>query len=92
LPTVPEGGAILAWHEVPGKAPSKEPSRRVRYEGAQLIPEVFLGAMNWACEIPSHRTLRDGLLGVALIPGTSCQATIAPSLRDFRHRLYLGCR
>jgi hypothetical protein len=30
----------------------------------------------------SHRTLRDGSFGVALSPGTSCQATIAPSLRD----------
>ena len=32
----------------------------------------------------SHRTLRDGpLLGG--VPGTSCQATIAPSLRDKSH-------
>ena len=30
----------------------------------------------------SHRTLRDGSFGAALSPGTSCQATIAPSLRD----------
>src|SRR6202162_2594881 len=29
----------------------------------------------------SHRTLRDGFWGGA-VPGTSCQATIAPSLRD----------
>ena len=29
----------------------------------------------------SHRTLRDGVWGGA-VPGTSCQATIAPSLRD----------
>jgi hypothetical protein len=28
---------IVAWHEVPGKASSKEPSRRVRYDRAQLI-------------------------------------------------------
>ena len=33
---------IVAWHEVPGKRPPKEPSRRVRYDRAQLIPEVFL--------------------------------------------------
>ena len=33
---------IVARHEVPGKRPSKEPSRRVRYDRAQLIPEVFL--------------------------------------------------
>jgi hypothetical protein len=30
----------------------------------------------------SYRTLRDASFGVALSPGTSCQATIAPSLRD----------
>jgi hypothetical protein len=33
---------IVAWHEVPGKRTSKEPSRRVRYERALLIPEFFL--------------------------------------------------
>ena len=32
---------IVARHEVPGKRPSKEPSRRVRYDRAQLIPQVF---------------------------------------------------
>ena len=30
---------IVAWHEVPGKAPPKEPSRRVRYDRAQRIPD-----------------------------------------------------
>jgi hypothetical protein len=30
----------------------------------------------------SHRTLRDGSFGVATFPGTSCQTTIVPSLRD----------
>jgi hypothetical protein len=33
---------IVARHEVPGKDPSKEPSRRVRYDRVQLIPQVFL--------------------------------------------------
>jgi hypothetical protein len=33
---------IVARHEVPGKRPSKETSRRVRYDRALLIPEVFL--------------------------------------------------
>jgi hypothetical protein len=33
---------IVAWHEVPGKAcPRKKPSRRVRYDRAHPIPEVF---------------------------------------------------
>jgi hypothetical protein len=33
---------IVAGHEVPEKRPPKEPSRRVRYDRARLIPEVFL--------------------------------------------------
>src|SRR6202042_3343040 len=33
---------IVARHEVPGKRPPKEPSRRGRYDRALLIPEVFL--------------------------------------------------
>jgi hypothetical protein len=32
---------IVARYEVPGKRPPKEPSRRVRYDRALLIPEVF---------------------------------------------------
>jgi hypothetical protein len=41
--------------------------------GRRLIPEVFLVAMDPGCEMPTHRTLRDGLLGVGLprhfVPG-----------------------
>ncbi len=33
---------IVAWHEEPGERSPKEPSRRVRYDRAQLIPEAFL--------------------------------------------------
>jgi hypothetical protein len=34
---------IVAWHEVPGKGSSPEkPSRRVRYDRAQLNPEAAL--------------------------------------------------
>jgi hypothetical protein len=39
----------------------------------------------------SYRTLRDGSLGVA-IPGTSCQAMIARSLRDKNHSPVRGPR
>jgi hypothetical protein len=46
--------------------------------------------MNRAYEIPTHRTLRDGIFGGGAVPGTSCQATISPSLRDFSHRPQLG--
>ncbi len=70
---------IVAWHEVPGKAPSKEPSRRVRYDRTQLIPEVFLVGMdrfqnlrNTVPLYPTGRPFRGGA-----VPGTSCQATIA---------------
>jgi hypothetical protein len=55
--------ARSAW-----KSPSKVPSRRVRYDRAQPIPEVFLGemgAMSNRCAHlhESYRTLRDGSLG-----------------------------
>jgi hypothetical protein len=33
---------IVARHEVPGKRPSKEPSRRVRFDRAPLIQQLFL--------------------------------------------------
>ncbi len=71
----PEGQPIVAWHEVPGKRPPKEPSRRVRYERAQRIPEVSLVetrrttrivAWNQMDRQESDRTLRDGSLGVAM--------------------------
>jgi hypothetical protein len=39
---VPEGQMIVARHQVPGKRPLKEPSRRVRYDRALPIPGFFL--------------------------------------------------
>jgi hypothetical protein len=36
---------IVAWHEVPGKASLEKPSRRVRYDRARLIPDLFLVEM-----------------------------------------------
>jgi hypothetical protein len=42
-------------------------------------------SQSWCADLPdSYRTLRDGSLGGA-VPGTSCQATIAHSLRDKSH-------
>src|SRR5271165_4903829 len=83
---------IVAWHEVPGtkclgKRPSKEPSRRVRYDRAQLVPEVFLVEMCANHRIGAHtctnHTVPYGTaVGGGAVPGTSCQATIARSLRD----------
>ena len=57
--------ARSAWYSVP----RKKPSRRVRYERAQLIPEVFLveGFLNRRPPLhESDRTLRDGSFGMAL--------------------------
>ena len=65
--------------------PSKEPSRRVRYDRAQLIPEVFLVAR--ITPYPTGRLFWGGA-----VPGTSCQATIAPSLRDKSVRSPAGIR
>ncbi len=44
---------IVAWHEVPGKRPPREPSRRVRYDRAQPNLEVFLVEM-----CPAYAKLR----------------------------------
>jgi hypothetical protein len=115
---------IVARHEVPGKRPPKEPSRRVRYDRALLIQEVFLvesavridvrAAVRCDGPFPEHidffcfriRNFVIAILqspnrsahtrqnqtvpyGTALLgcrfPGTSCQATIALSLRDKGH-------
>src|SRR5580704_16924352 len=64
-----------AWHEVPGKASVKEPSRRVRYDRAQLIQNGCTPAR--ITPYPTGRLFWGGV-----VPGTSCQATITSSLRD----------
>jgi hypothetical protein len=48
-----------------GKRPPREPSRRVRYDRAQLIPDVFPRRQGRFLNLrdPSHRTLRDGFSG-----------------------------
>jgi hypothetical protein len=80
---------MVAWHEVPGtkclgKRPSKEPSRRARYDRVQLR----IGAhtcTNHTVPLPYGTALWGGAA-----PGTSCQATITTSLRDisqYRPRL-----
>ena len=71
---------IVARHEVPGKASSNEPSRRVRYDQAQLVSDTVCDAANRCAHLcESHRSLRHGSFRAA-IPGTSCPATIASSL------------
>ena len=66
---------IVAWHEVPGKSVHRE-NRPVGYG--------MIRSRAHACR---NQTVPYGtaLLGGA-VPGTSCQATIAPSLRDKSHR------
>jgi hypothetical protein len=52
---------IVAGHEVPGKRPPKEPSRRVRDDRALLIPEVFLVESAFRTDVRAA-VRRDGLL------------------------------
>jgi hypothetical protein len=58
---------IVAWHEVPGKRPSKENS-------VSVFDISSLQSSDLCAHLPeSHRTLRDGFSGVALsrhfVPG-----------------------
>jgi hypothetical protein len=84
---------IVAWHEVPGKRPPRELSRRVRYDPFEFRHSRHrIGAHACTNQTVPYAT---ALLGGPL-PGTSCQArreqaiasrmaTIAPSLRDKSH-------
>jgi hypothetical protein len=50
---------MVAWHEMPGNASSKDPSRRVRYD--RVARGVLLScAMSNPRRQGSHRSLRDG--------------------------------
>src|ERR1700735_2179560 len=114
----------VARHEGLGKRLPKEPSRRVRYERALLIPEIVLVESasrrmfellfdvmdpvpehidflcfhiqtlsfqycNHLIEVRASARIRPYPTGRLLlgwqVPGTSCQATIALSLRDNSH-------
>jgi hypothetical protein len=116
---VPEGQYDRSQARSAWEASLKEPSRRVWYGRALLIPEVFLVGSAFRIDVRGdgpfaehidffcfhvrnfvipycndpievrtlariRRTLRDGSFGVRL-PGTSCLATIALSLRDKSH-------
>jgi hypothetical protein len=76
--------AIVAWHEVPGKAPPpKRPSRRGtggsgRFRKQSRYDEKYL----WGSAAPDHTVPYGTVLSRGNIPGTSCQATIVPSLLD----------
>jgi hypothetical protein len=73
---VPEGLTIVAWHEVPGTAPP-EKHRPIGY--GVVRAGVRTSGMRCA---RSFRTLYGTVLSRDAFPGTSCEATIAPSLRD----------
>jgi hypothetical protein len=50
---------MVAWHEMPGNTPSKDPSRRVRYDWFER--GVLLScAISNSRRYGSHRSLRDG--------------------------------
>ena len=73
---VPEGRcdrslARSAW----GKRPSKEPSRRVRYDRAQLIPEVFLVQM---CAVFLKEGFRIRNFATPIIESVRTPARITP--------------
>ena len=48
---------MVAWHEMPGKTSSKDPSRRVRYD---RVAGLLSCAMSNPGRQGSHRSLRDG--------------------------------
>jgi hypothetical protein len=96
---------IVARHEVPGKRPPpKEPSRRVRHERVLLIPEISSSSKarsvltspqspNQCAYTCKNQTVPYGTAPLRRrFPGTSCQATIALSLRDKSHSLMEASR
>jgi hypothetical protein len=67
--------ARSAWE----RAPRKNPSRRVRYDQAQLIREVFLVVMDRFLEPARYRHVvpyGTAFFGGGAVQGTSCQATV----------------
>ena len=76
---------MVAWHEVPGKPTITVPSRRERYD---LWFRHRFSARYGVSEVEAQRRhLRPyptGRINGLGFPGTSCQATIAQSLRDRR--------
>jgi hypothetical protein len=88
---------MVAWHEVPGKA-SPQKSRPVGYglirAGVRGNSMTAKNRRARACrslrvpyqEYSLHPYLTERLVWVALSPGTLCQATVAPLLRDIRQQ------
>src|ERR1700722_14180615 len=73
--------AIVAWHEVPGTAQIKEPSRRVRYDSCRCAHRFDMAhistrntsAIGW----PDHTVPYGTVHSRDPFPGTLCLATIA---------------
>ena len=77
-PDMSRDGAIVAWHEVPGySATPKRPSRRVRYDRAQLIPDRSSG--DRFCLVEDCQLLA---LGMRCIRGTGFGRLLVSSTRN----------
>jgi hypothetical protein len=72
-------GAIVAWHEVPGTAPSQK-SRPVGYglirAGVGADSGTLRREIPQGLAAPAHTVPYGTVLSRDAIPGTSCQATI----------------
>jgi hypothetical protein len=68
-------GAIVAWHEVPGKALSQE-SRPVGYGLIRAGERTFRRELPLGISCTDHTVPYGTVLSRGRIPGTSCQATI----------------
>jgi hypothetical protein len=71
---------IVARHEMPGKAASRSPSRRVRYES--VAEGITLSGDDRQPLAPRITPFPTGRIMSADLPGISCLATIISSLRD----------
>ena len=88
-------GAIVAWHEVPGTAPPKEPSRRVRSDWVGVAPirsgvtkfrkEEYLAFLNKYDAHFDEKHLWDELRPIIPYPtGRFFRGTLSQALRATR--------
>jgi hypothetical protein len=81
---------IVAWQEVPGKAPPRK-DRPVGYGvSASRRPDPWRRELPLGLTTPDHTVPYGTVLWRGAFPGTSCQATIAPSLRDISQQAQAG--
>ena len=96
--SVPEGRSDRSLARSVWKSPTpKEPSRRARYDQAQTRSQRYFASKGAPCFLrkanhSNHRSVgrparirpypTGRLFWGGAVPGSSCQATIGPSLRD----------